>query len=141
MHNNPPELRSVSGSTKRIRVVNKDTAQEELKKLKETARSGENGSTKPIFCSYEVAWAMMFVQGDLDGGTVKFVYAPNETGPFFDYFGEEAASSQGRYGRNGITTAGAYIFDRLMGNTYGKIVWEGCGPNADFFASITNQMV
>lgn len=131
--------------TKRIRIVrNEDTREEIIKKdksrngLPNSFETSESGTSGPIHCDYAVAWTMLFIQGDTDGGTVKFQISPNPEGPFFDYPGESLPSG---YPEEGVTDEGVYIFDRLLGNCFGRIIWTGCGENANFFASVTNQMV
>lgn len=98
------------------------------------------GVSPSIFCSHETAWSGIFIEGDLDGGTVIFEIGARGDGAFFPYPGP-ASPGANIYGISGHTAVGFYGMERLFGNNYGRIKWSGCGEDADFFVTAAAQMV
>jgi hypothetical protein len=102
--------------------------------------TGTSGTGAYTECSNENAWSSIFVWGVLDGATVKFQLGAVEEA-FFDYPAPTSLDGPNCYPSAGITAAGFYYFDRLLGNNLGRIIWSGAGANANFWVAATQQVV
>jgi hypothetical protein len=126
------------GGQKLIRVVNNVDV---LASIKEgTYLTGSQGVGVPAECSNENAWSSIFVWGVLANATIKFRIGPRND-VMFDYPSPHNHSDQNCYISTGITAAGVYYFDKVLGNNYGQISWSGAGATADFYVAVTQQVV
>ena len=126
------------GGQRMIRVVNDVGV---LASIKEgTYLTGAGGVGVVAECSNENAWSSIFVWGVLASATIKFRIGPRNN-VMFDYPAPHSHSDHNAYLSAGITEAGVYYFDRLLGNNYCQISWSGAGSTADFYVAVTQQVV
>lgn len=130
-------IRVVRNPARQAEILAEDVA---MNRIKSKFFDSAAGIGPPIMCNHETAWSSIFIDGDLDGGTVVFEIGGRDTGAFFPYPGP-AVPGANVYGIGGVTAAGFFGMERLFGNNYGRFRWSGCGADADFFAIATAQMV
>jgi len=105
-----------------------------------------DGNHGNFICPEAVAWKSLTVYGNLSGATVKFRVRPaiNPDGsgqvPWQDYPGA-ASPAANVYTKAGVTAAGVYNFETVLGNLYGNIQWSGGDADTDFWAYVSYQMV
>lgn len=103
------------------------------------------GNHGNFICPEAVAWKSLTVWGTLSGATVKFRVRPalqldGADIPWQDYPGAASAAAN-TYTKAGVTAAGIYNFETVLGNLFGNIEWSGGDENTDFWAYVSYQMV